>query len=201
MTLARNDFWSAFVLLVLILDPFGSLPVFTGLMRALPERRRLAVTLRELLIAYVVLLLFMWGGQGFLRIMGLSQPALEVAGGVILLMVAVKMIFGTSADIFGGAQAGREPLIFPIAVPLLAGPSALATVLLLASRRPGDFLTWAGALTAAIAATGTVLLLAEPLLRRLGDSVMQAAEKLMGLILTAVSVQMLLSGIHAYFGL
>ena len=198
--MAQNDFWSAFVLLVLILDPFGNLPVFIGLMRRLPERRRLPVALRELLIAYAVLLLFMWGGQGFLQLMGLGQPALEVAGGVILLMVAVKMIFGTSADIFGGASGKREPLIFPIAVPLLAGPSALATVLLLASRQPGDFLTWVGALTAAIAVAGSLLLLSEPLLRWLGDSVLNAAEKLMGLILTAIAVQMLLSGIRAYFG-
>lgn len=196
----QDDFWSAFVLLLLILDPFGNLPVFISIMRGLPEKRRLPVALREIGAAYVVLLLFMWGGQGFLRLMSLSQPALEVAGGVILLMVAIKMIFGTSADIFGGA-GDREPLIFPIAVPLLAGPSALATVLLLASRQPGDFFTWVGALTAAITVTGGLLLLAEPLLRWLGDSVMQAAEKLMGLILTAVAVQMLLSGIRSYYGL
>ena len=196
----QDDFWSAFVLLLLILDPFGNLPVFISIMRGLPEKRRLPVALREIGIAYVVLLLFMWGGQGFLRLMSLSQPALEVAGGVILLMVAIKMIFGTSADIFGGA-GDREPLIFPIAVPLLAGPSALATVLLLASRQPSDFFTWVGALTAAITVTGGLLLLAEPLLRWLGDSVMQAAEKLMGLILTAVAVQMLLSGIRSYYGL
>ena len=196
----QDDFWSAFVLLLLILDPFGNLPVFISIMRGLPEKRRLPVALREIGIAYVVLLLFMWGGQGFLRLMSLSQPALEVAGGVILLMVAIKMIFGTSDDIFGGA-GDREPLIFPIAVPLLAGPSALATVLLLASRQPSDFFTWVGALTAAITVTGGLLLLAEPLLRWLGDSVMQAAEKLMGLILTAVAVQMLLSGIRSYYGL
>ncbi|OIQ83379.1 putative antibiotic transporter [mine drainage metagenome] len=194
----QDDFWSAFVLLLLILDPFGNLPVFISIMRGLPEKRRLPVALREIGVAYVVLLLFMWGGQGFLRLMSLSQPALEVAGGVILLMVAIKMIFGTSADIFGGA-GDREPLIFPIAVPLLAGPSALATVLLLASGQPQRLGTWVAALSAAVACSAGVLLAAEALLQRVGDAVLRAVEKLMGMIVAAIAVNMLLSGVHRYF--
>ncbi|MDE2130225.1 MAG: MarC family protein [Betaproteobacteria bacterium] len=196
--MAQNDFGSAFVLLLLILDPFGNLPFFIAIMRQLPVHRRLPVALREIGIAYVVLLGFMWGGQGFLRLMGLSQPALEVAGGVILLLVAIKMIFSTTSEIFGGGD-GREPMIFPLAVPLLAGPSALATVLLLTSRQPGQMWTWMAALSAAIVVTGGLLLMAETLLKWVGDSVMRAAEKLMGLILSAIAVNMLLGGLRSYF--
>lgn len=196
--MAQNDFGSAFILLLLILDPFGNLPFFIAIMRQLPKERRLPVALREIGIAYLVLLGFMWGGQGFLRIMGLSQPALEVAGGVILLLVAIKMIFSTTSEIFGGTD-GKEPMVFPLAVPLLAGPSALATVLLLTSRQPGQMWTWVAALSAAIVVTGSLLLMAETLLKWVGDSVMRAGEKLMGLILTAIAVNMLLGGLRTYF--
>ncbi|MDE1951669.1 MAG: MarC family protein [Betaproteobacteria bacterium] len=196
--MAHNDFGSALILLLLILDPFGNLPFFIAIMRQLPKQRRLPVALREIGIAYVVLLAFMWGGQGFLRIMGLSQPALEVAGGVILLLVAIKMIFSSTSEIFGGTD-GKEPMVFPLAVPLLAGPSALATVLLLTSRQPGQMWTWVAALTAAIVVTGGLLLMAETLLKWVGDSVMRAGEKLMGLILTAIAVNMLLGGLRTYF--
>ncbi|MBW4046880.1 MAG: MarC family protein [Proteobacteria bacterium] len=194
----HNDFWSAFVLLLLILDPFGNLPLFIAIMRQLPESRRVTVALREIGIAYAVLLMFMWGGQGFLSLIGLSQPSLEVAGGVILLLVAIKMIFSTTSEIFGGGD-GREPMIFPLAIPLLAGPSALAAVLLLTSRQPGQLWTWVAALTAAIIVTSSLFLMAETLLKWVGDSVMQAGEKLMGLILTAIAVNMLLGGLRTYF--
>ncbi|WP_031404138.1 MarC family protein [Thiomonas sp. FB-Cd] len=194
----NNDFWSAFVLLLLILDPFGNLPFFIAIMRQLPESRRIPVALREIGIAYVVLLMFMWGGKGFLGLIGLSQPSLEVAGGVILLLVAIKMIFSTTSEIFGGGD-GREPMIFPLAIPLLAGPSALAAVLLLTSRQPGQLWTWVAALTGAIVVTSSLFLMAETLLKWVGDSVMRAGEKLMGLILTAIAVNMLLGGLRTYF--
>ena len=194
----NNDFWSAFVLLLLILDPFGNLPFFIAIMRQLPESRRIPVALREIGIAYVVLLMFMWGGKGFLGLIDLSQPSLEVAGGVILLLVAIKMIFSTTSEIFGGGD-GREPMIFPLAIPLLAGPSALAAVLLLTSRQPGQLWTWVAALAAAIVVTSSLCLMAETLLKWVGDSVMRAGEKLMGLILTAIAVNMLLGGLRAYF--
>ena len=100
-------------------------------------------------IAFAVLLGFMFAGETFLRVMHLSERSLEVAGGVILLMVAIRMIFGHEGGVYGMPE-GKEPLIFPLAVPLLAGPSAMATVLLLASRQPDKLMTWVGALTCAM---------------------------------------------------
>ena len=194
-----HTFLSAFVLLLLVLDPFGSLPIFISVLRGVPSERRTPIALREVAIAFAVLLLFMVGGQGFLSLMRLSERSLEVAGGVILLIIAIRMIFASGGEIYAADGSGREPFIFPLAVPLLAGPSAMATVLLLASRQPGRLLEWVGALSAAMLVSGSVLLLADRLRRWLGASMVAAIEKLMGLVLTAVAVEMILAGLKRYF--
>ncbi|MDE2565229.1 MAG: MarC family protein [Burkholderiales bacterium] len=194
-----HSFVSAFVLLLLVLDPLGSLPIFVSVLGAVAPERRRAVALRELAIAFAVLLAFMVGGQGFLSLMRLSERSLEVAGGVILLIIAIRMIFTGGGEIYARAAPGREPFIFPLAVPLLAGPSAMATVLLLASRQPGRIVEWVGALSAAMAVSGAVLLAADRIRGWLGDSVVTAFEKLMGLVLTAVAVEMILAGLKRYF--
>lgn len=194
----KHSFLSALILLLLVLDPLGSLPVFIPIMRDVAPPRRLWVALREVGIAFTVLVAFMLVGDGFLRIMHLSERSLEVAGGVILLMVAIRMIFSHEGGVYGVPE-GKEPFIFPLAVPLLAGPSAMATVLLLASRQPDRVLTWVGALTCALAVSGVSLLLCERIRRLVGDSVVSAVEKLMGLVLTAIAVEMILAGLKRYF--
>ena len=193
-----HTFLSAFILLLLVLDPLGSLPVFIPVMRGVAPERRAWVATREVGIAFGVLVVFMLLGQGFLQVMRLSERSLEVAGGVILLMVAIRMIFSHEGGVYG-VPAGREPMIFPLAVPLLAGPSAMATVLLLASRQPDRMLSWVVALAGAMAVSAAVLLLCEPIRRLLGDSVVSALEKLMGLVLTAIAVEMVLAGLKRYF--
>jgi MarC family membrane protein len=195
----EHSFLSAFILLLLVLDPFGSLPIFISVLGGVPPQRRRVLALRESLIAFAVLLAFMLGGQHFLHLMRLSERSLEVAGGVILLIIAIRMIFSASGSAYAPDAEGREPFIFPLAVPLLAGPSAMATVLLLASREPGRLLVWVGALTAAMAVSAAVLLSADRLKRLLGDSMVAAIEKLMGLVLTAVAVEMILAGLKRYF--
>ena len=193
-----HSFASALVLLLLVLDPLGSLPIFIPIMRDVAPERRRWVAVREVGIAFVVLFAFMFFGDVFLRVMRLSERSLEVAGGVILAMVAIRMIFASGSRVYG-IEEGREPLIFPLAVPLLAGPSAMATVLLLASRQPGRLLEWVAALTVAMIVSGAVLLLAGRIRRLLGDSVVSALEKLMGLVLTAIAVEMILAGLKRYF--
>ena len=193
-----HTFLSAFILLLLVLDPFGSLPIFISILGGvLPERRR-RVAVREVVIAFAVLLGFMLAGQGFLSLMHLSERSLEVAGGVILIIIAIRMIFG-GGEIYGADVRGREPFIFPLAVPLLAGPSAMATVLLLASRQPEHMVQWIGALTAAMAVSGIVLLAADRIRRVLGSQMVAAIEKLMGLVLTAIATEMILAGLKRYF--
>lgn len=193
-----HSFVSAFVLLLLVLDPFGSLPIFISVQKGVAPERRTRVALRETLIAFAVLLAFMLAGQGFLNLMRLSERSLEVAGGVILLIISIRMIFSGGAEVYA-SDSQREPLIFPLAVPLLAGPSAMATVLLLASRQPDRMLHWIGALTLAMALSGIVLLTADRIRRWLGSSMVSAIEKLMGLVLTAIAVEMVLAGLKRYF--
>lgn len=194
----NHDFLSALVLLLLVLDPFGSLPIFISVLKGVaPERRRI-VALRETAIAFAVLAVFMVAGQSLLQLMRLSERSLEVAGGVILLIIAIRMIFASGGEVYADA-GGREPFVFPLAVPLLAGPSAMATVLLLASSQPGQMLSWFGALTGAMAVSGAVLLMADRLRKWLGSSMVSAIEKLMGLVLTAVAVEMILAGLKKYF--
>ena len=194
-----HTFVSALVLLLLVLDPLGSLPIFISVMRNVAPERRRRVALRESAIAFGVLLLFMFTGQAFLSLMHLSERSLEVAGGVILLIIAMRMIFTGGGELYASDGPPREPLIFPLAVPLLAGPSAMATVLLLASRQPERVMTWVGALSCAMLVSGTVLLLCEHIRRLIGDSVVAALEKLMGLVLTAIAVEMILAGLKRYF--
>jgi MarC family membrane protein len=193
-----HSFVSAFVLLLLVLDPFGSLPIFISVLKGVAPERRRPVALREATIAFCVLLAFMLAGQAFLSLMRLSERSLEVAGGVILLIIAVRMIFAGGAEVYA-SDSQREPLIFPLAVPLLAGPSAMATVLLLASRQPDRLMHWIGALTLAMAVSAAVLLGADRIRRWLGHSMVAAIEKLMGLVLTAIAVEMILAGLKRYF--
>jgi MarC family membrane protein len=194
-----HSFVSALVLLLLVLDPFGSLPIFISVLKGVAPERRRRVALREASVALAVLLGFMFAGEGFLRLMHLSERSLEVAGGVILLIIAVRMIFSSGAQIYAADDSGREPFIFPLAVPLLAGPSAMATVLLLASRQPDKLLEWVGAVVAAMTVCAIVMLLSERIRRLLGNSMVSAIEKLMGLVLTAIAVEMILAGLKRYF--
>jgi MarC family membrane protein len=193
-----HSFASALVLLLLVLDPLGGLPIVIPIMGGVAPERRRWVAVREVGIAFVVLFAFMFFGGAFLHVMRLSERSLEVAGGVILMLVAIRMVFASGSSVYG-VEKGREPLIFPLAVPLLAGPSAMATVLLLASRQPGRIVEWVAALSVAMIVSGTVLLLAGPIRRLLGDSVVSALEKLMGLVLTAIAVEMILAGLKRYF--
>ena len=193
-----HTFVSAFVLLLLVLDPLGSLPIFISVLRGVEPQRRRTVAVREAGIAFCVLVAFMFSGQGFLSLMHLSERSLEVAGGVILLIIAIRMIFASGAEIYA-SDGQREPVIFPLAVPLLAGPSAMATVLLLASRQPDRMVEWFGALTLAMAVSTAVMLAAERIRKLLGTPVVSALEKLMGLVLTAIATEMILAGIKRYF--
>ena len=191
------DLISAFVLLFLVLDPLGNLPVVASLLKQVDSRRRAKVVVRECLIAYLILLAFMFGGRQFLDVMHLSEISLSIAGGVILFMIAINMVFKSSESVFG-ESLDHEPFIVPLAIPLIAGPSALATVMLMATREPEKIGMWAAALAVTMALATVVLLTGHRLQRWLGERAMQAAERLMGLILTAIAVEMLLGGVREF---
>ena len=190
-------FASATILLLLITDPFGNIPIFANALKNVPPKRRPLVILREVLIAFTLLLLFMFVGEGFLRVMNLSALALQIAGGVILFLIALRMIFPPPASELVN-EVASEPLIVPLAIPALAGPSALATVLLLVSQAPERRWEWIAALSVTMAVCALVLVLAERIQRALGERFVVAVERLMGLILVAVAVEMLLRGIKSF---
>jgi MarC family membrane protein len=191
------DVFSAAVLLFLVIDPFGNVPIVIAALANVPATRRMRVVLRECLIAYVVLLAFMLGGRMFLQWLQLSEVSLAIAGGIILFLIALRMVFRHPEGVFGD-RPGAEPFIVPLAVPSIAGPSALATVMLLASRDPTRLPAWIAALTAAMLVASAVMLGAHRLQRALGERGMIAVERLMGLVLTAIAVQMLLDGVRTF---
>ncbi len=186
-----HRFVSALVLLVLILDPLGNIATFASALKSRPAGKRWPVILREHAVAYVVLLGFMLGGEGFLAAIGLSNASLQLAGGVILFLIALRMIFPQPA---GPEIEIPEPFIVPLAVPMIAGPSAMATVMLLASQQPARLIEWVGALTVAMAISTAILLSAARLQHLLGERFVTAMERLMGLILVAVAIEMMVRG-------
>jgi small neutral amino acid transporter SnatA (MarC family) len=188
---------SAALLLFLILDPLGNIPVFLGLLKPLPPERRRIVLARELLIALGVLMAFLWGGRYALELMHLRQESVSIAGGIVLFLIGIRMIFPPPEGLMGEIPGG-EPFIVPMAVPLVAGPSGMAAVMLMGSNEPGRLGEWSLALLLAWGATAALLFSATYLYRWLGSRVLIAIERLMGMLLVAISVQMLLDGIAAY---
>jgi MarC family membrane protein len=194
-----TSFVSAVVLLLIVCDPFGNVPVFISALQDVPRERRLAIILRECLIAFGVLVTFVFIGDPFLRLLGLSELGLQIGGGVVLMLVALRMVFPTSEGIFGQNPSG-EPFIVPLAVPALAGPSALATVLLLVSRDPARLWQWVAAIAVVMAASAVVLAFSERIMRLLGERVTLAFERLLGLVLAAIAVELILRGIKTFIG-
>ena len=190
---------SAALLLFLILDPLGNIPVFLSILRRLPPRRQRIVIARELLIALGVLMVFLWGGQYVLEAMHLRQESVSIAGGIVLFLIGLRMIFPPPEGLMGELPEG-EPFIVPLAIPMVAGPSGMAAVMLMGSQEPGRMDEWSLALMIAWGATAVILFSATYLYRWMGTRVLIAIERLMGMLLVALSVQMLLDGIGAYLG-
>lgn len=191
------SFISAVVILLAVMDPIGNIPLFISVLRNVEPARRARVILRECAIALAVLLAFVFFGGTILGVLGLSDPSLTIAGGLILFLIALRMIFRHPEGIFGDG-AGGEPFIVPLATPAIAGPAAIATVMLLVSRAPQRLLEWCIAVTIALLVTAAVLTAAEPIAKLAGERGLLAFERLMGLILTAIAVEMLLRGIETF---
>jgi MarC family membrane protein len=195
-----ESFFQSFILLLLVTDPFGNVPLFVSTLRQVAPERRRRVVMRECLIAFGLLLIFMFIGRPFLDALQLSEISLRIGGGVILFLIALRMVFPQPGGIFGQTEQDTEPLIVPLAIPALAGPSALVTVLLFSSQAKMATWLYVAVLSLVALVWLAVLLSAERLQRVLGDAVMTAFERLMGLILTAIAIEMLLAGVRAYIG-
>jgi len=191
--------FAAAVTLFLIMDPLGNIPIFLSVLsRVVPERRR-RILIRELLIALALMLLFLFAGPSILKLLGLSREAISIGGGLVLMIIAIRMIFPSRGGVMGDDDAEGEPLIVPLAMPLIAGPSVLATLVLLAETGPDRSGDWLLALMGAWGLTAVILLLSQKLYKVLGARGLKAIERLMGMILVTVSVQMLLNGFSAWY--
>jgi len=191
------DLFSSVVTLLLVMDPLGNIPVFLSVLKTVPVERRRAVLVREIAIAYVVLLGFFLAGDYLLQILGLGQEAVSIAGGIVLFLIALRMIFPAESGRTGEPLEG-EPFVVPLAIPLIAGPSTLATLLLLqrsASSTRGELLL---ALTIAWSISGMLLMSSTFLHRVLRERGLVAMERLMGMLLVMVSVQMLINGVRVF---
>jgi multiple antibiotic resistance protein len=190
-----TEIFSAAVVFFLIMDPLGNIPVFMSVLRRVDPARHLRITVRELLIAYVILLMYLFGGRYILDFLHLSQEAISISGGIILFLIAIRMIFPSPEGLFGDTPEG-EPFIVPLAIPAVAGPSIMAVLMLMSTTTPTMDLLMA--ISGAWVAAAVILLAATPMHRLLGQRGLTAIERLMGMILVMMSVQMMLNAIKTF---
>ncbi len=190
------DTLSAILLLLTTMDPLGNVASFVAALKHVPPEKRLRVIARELVIALAILLLFLFCGRWVLGLLHLKEEALFISGGVVLFLIALKMVFPPSRKDM--EDAPLEPFIVPLATPLVAGPSVLATLLVLVSSQPEMLVNWLTALLVAWAISAAILLAAPTLARLLKEKGCLAVERLMGMLLVMVAVQMFLNGLEHY---
>ncbi len=191
------DTLSAFVTLLLVMDPVGNVPVFLSILKDVERKRRQWVIAREMIIALVVLLLFLFAGSSMLDVLGLEQESISIAGAIILFLIALRMIFPSPYGMLGDTPDG-EPFIVPLAIPMVAGPSSLAIAMLMVNTDPDRMLDWTVALVGAWAVSAVLLMASPLLLRALGNRGLMAMERLMGMILVIIAVQMFFDGVRDF---
>jgi multiple antibiotic resistance protein len=190
--------YSATITLILVMDPIGNIPMFLSVLRYVEPKKRKKIIIREMFIALGILLLFLFFGKNILHGFSISTPALQIGGGIILFLIALKMIFPGAKG--SEEETEKNPLVVPLAVPLVAGPSTMSMLILFSSQYPERTTSWLVALLAAWTVSAVVLTFADFLRKLLGSRILKAIEKLMGLILVTMSIEMLLSGVADFLG-
>ena len=198
---------TAFVTLLVVIDPPGVVPVFVALTERADAARRRAIRTRAVMVAFLVALFFLLAGRAVLSYLGVTVHAFAISGGVLLFATALPMLFGHR----GGLQApergehptaGEDIAIFPLAIPLISGPGAIASILLLTSQANGDLrrlLVLGVAVTAVYAFTLIMLHLGGSLMARIGEGKVHIVTRVMGIVMAALAVQFILNGITAYY--
>ncbi len=195
MTIEFEHILSAATLLFLVMDPLGNLPIFLSILKNVDESRRRHIILRELLIALLVLFVFLIFGQQILDFLHLEQESVTISGGIVLFIIGIRMVFPSRHSALMGATPEDEPFIVPLAIPLVAGPSTIATVILMVNNDPGYTLSYGIALGLAWIVSAIILLSAPVLFRVLKSRGLAATERLMGMLLIMISVQMFINGV------
>ncbi len=192
-------FLSTVITFIIILDGFGNVPVFLGMLSGLTPKKRKLIILREMMFAILILIFFLFLGKYILSALHISEPALTISGGLILFLITIRLIFPQDYHKFN--ENDDIPMIVPLAVPLVSGPSSIAMTILYATKYPEKTFVWLLALLIAWLFTTIVLLLSDYLNKILGDKMLTAIERLMGIILSTVAVQMFLTGIKEFITL
>jgi multiple antibiotic resistance protein len=189
--------FSATLILILIMDPLGNVPLFLSVLKDVAPERRRRVLVRELFFSYLVLLIFLLLGKYLLLLLSLQQETISIAGGIVLFLIALRMIFPPEGGFLGDSLEG-EPFVVPLAIPLIAGPSTLAALLLLQQSGTNSTIELLLAITAAWATSAAILLSSTSLYRLLKQRGLIAMERLMGMLLVMIAVQMFMNGISRY---
>lgn len=191
------NIYTATITLILVMDPLGNIPIFLSILKPFSQERQTKIILRESVFAFFLLNIFLFFGTHILDGLNITPAALNISGGIILFIIALGMIF-PRLNVTVQEQLHDEPFFVPLATPLIAGPTTLAAVLLLPAQAPNSMLSWFFALCIASTITTLILLLARYLMQILSKRGIIALEKLMGMLLTSIAVQMLLTGVTAY---
>ncbi len=184
--------------LFLLMDSIGNVPIFVSILKDIHPKRQKKIIFRELIIALAIILIFNLIGTTLLSFLHVTMPTIMISGGIILFLIAIKMIFPVKQDSEAGPSLHKEPFIVPLATPLVAGPAVLAAVMLYSGQHPAS--QWMTSAAVVVAwAVSTLVLLSSPFWKKiLGESGMVACERLMGLILTLLAVQMFLEGVQMF---
>ena len=192
------DTWSVAITLFLIMDPLGNLPIFMSVLKMIDPKRRKIVLARELIFSLLIMLLFLYSGEAILQFLNVKQETVSIAGGIILFLIALRMIFPQPGGVTG-LSVGEEPFIVPLAIPMVAGPSVLATLILISNHDPNRMMDWTLALGAAWGVSAAILMFSGVVHRILGERGLTAVERLMGMILVMIAIQMFLDGVGTYY--
>ncbi len=189
---------STALLLFFLMDPLGNIPVLLSVLKGIPPKRQRFIIIRDLLIALVILIIFLFAGERILNFLHLQKESVTIAGGIILLIIGLRLIFPNQDGVMG-KQPGGEPFIVPIAIPMIAGPSVLAMLMLLTQNSDDPIQNWLFALLLAWGTVAIILLCAPFFYKILRERGLHAIERLMGMILVMMAVQMLINGIKILF--
>ncbi len=189
-------FFSSVITLCLVMDPFGNIPLFVSALKKVSPERRKTVLIRELLIAMAITVAFLFLGKWFLKMFGINSFSMSIAGGIILFIISIKLVFSNEEETHANPKE-EEPFIVPLAIPLVAGPAVLSIVMIISAQQPDKFITLLAVLVASVI-NSAVLMLSSPITNLLGKRGLIAIERLSGMILVLMSVDMVMRGVSDF---
>lgn len=187
-----NSFFAIALTLFFVIDALGNIPIYLSIIRKIDQKKIKRIAIRELLLALVIMIIFHYLGQVLLSLLSISKSTVQVAGGLILFLIAIRLIFSHEEE--SPKYVSADPFIVPIATPLIAGPSVLSVIMIYALEQPQDLIV-IGAIFVAWFISSLILFFASPIYKLVGEKVLAACQRLMGLIVAVIAVQMFIQGI------